>query len=44
MPSSGSLPKWRGASWKFVTIALTTTARLVCTAPLRGEMISTVGW
>ena len=42
-PSWGSPPKRRGASVKFWTRALTTTARLVWRAPLRGETISTLG-
>ena len=41
-PSRGSPPKWRGASWKFSISALTTTAVPRWTAPLRGEMNSTV--
>ena len=42
-PSCGSPPKCRGASWKFSTSTLTTTARPRWTAPLRGETKATVG-
>ena len=42
-PSCGSPPKCCGARVKFWILVLTTTARFVCRAPLRGETIATLG-